>query len=193
MTLPHVAPVGEVFEVSPEAAAKLWAHGKAIPYIAGDTDTVRSADGDWMVRRLGLEGAAEHYEDTEAELNRLRELGIHLISYATAITPEDNTFFRLSPWLPTIQPCPKDLYFDKVFPAINTYWQEKVARLSAEPNRPLNFLLDVDAHQQYSVLPEAPDEPFMHDSKFSVDSTASALNDFQDVVKSVHAQAALRR
>jgi hypothetical protein len=124
-------------------------------------DDRRSPDGNWYIRLRDLRDAQEG-KTAKLELQRLHELGLHVISFAyvyhrpevTSSNPESlphwTGVYALTPWIDNIQSCSEEVYLRQILPRLERYYEQKRAQLQA--GKPEAFLDDGIEISNYSEL-----------------------------------------
>jgi hypothetical protein len=145
----------------PHEVVAMHREGTSVRQPGAGHDDRRSPDGNWYIRCRDLSDPQEG-KTAKLELQRLQELGLHIISFAyvyhrpevTSSNPEPlprwTSVYAPTPWIDDIQPCSEEAYLHQILPRLERYYEEKRAQLQA--GKPEAFLDDGIGISNYSEL-----------------------------------------
>lgn len=156
---PELNPLNTTFEVDLETAERMFEEGSIFPSdrAVARFAPMRSTDGHWIVRREGSNGllpVEDMAEKAKEEFLRLQNIGINVISRGITFSPK-GSIFVVSPYIPNLTPCSKELYEAQIAGKIDLYVRQSVGSIA---------LYEAGGVRQYSVSDDVDGRnPFLHD------------------------------
>lgn len=156
--------LNHTLDMTPGEVGAIWSESVPMPFASErddpeDATRIRlSNDGAWVVRRHApAELSAEQVvENANVEFNRLRELGLNVVTFAHVPSVTERHVFTVTPWISEIAKCKRSEFRHKVAPIIDSYVQ-------ATEELPVRLdHAELYMHQQYSAL-TSDRTPFLHD------------------------------
>ena len=151
------------FELSCSEAQSLWQSSLTLESDGPDTGTElrRSECGKWAVRSFRNEDpdekmwASERVVLASTQLERLKRFGLSVVTYAMTATDDQKRVYTVSPWIMEADKCPESLYQSVIEPTLNAFY--------ACGDQSSRVLHDIRKAEQFSVLPNDRQVPFLHD------------------------------